>query len=281
MVNFVLTHLDDTLSMDLSGVLDAGAVAIADASACAVFQLNVDDLKSVFKFQSDSMDISNADATDIKYYVYPAAWPVGVNVAHAMMQGEHATGATGAMSAEGGSYDDDRNLVKHDFVRYLSKNLFNTIFGVDLFNNETELIENIVGHGNTIKGNITDKLTAVGVSGSNNDLSGTAGSKFFTNAITGNANICRVILRQLASTSPSRFATIAASSGIQSVPFAADDALYFKVTVKAATGQHELTGVSPINDRTYNIKLLLKASPSNTVVSDSVLSKPNYPYGPA
>ena len=278
MVNFVLTHLDDTLSMDLSGSLDAAAVAIADASACAVFQLTVADLKAVFKFQSDSMDISNAAATDIKYYVYPAAWPVGVNVAHAMMQGAAAVGTTGAMTVEGGTYDDNRNLLKHDFVRYLSYKLFNTIFGVDLFNNETELLENIVGHGNTIKTGIVTKLTAVGVTGSNGSLLDNSGSKYFTNAETSTANICRVIMRQLASTSPDRFTTMDASSAIQSVPFVADDALYFKVTVAAAAEQNSLTSVGAINNRTYNIKILLKTSATNTVVNDSVLNVPNYPY---
>lgn len=278
MVNFVLTHLDDTLTMDLSGSLDASAVAIADASACAVFQLNVADLKAVFKFQSDSLDISNATATDIKYYVYPDAWPVGVNVAHAMMQGAAAVGATGAMTVEGGTYDDNRNLLKHDFVRYLSYKLFNTIFGVDLFQNETELLENIVGHGNTIKTGIVTKLTAVGVTGSNASLSDVSGSKYFTNAETDTNNICRVIMRQLASSAPDRFTTMTASSAIQSVPFVADDTLYFKVTVAAAAGQNDLTSVGAINNRTYNIKILLKASATNTVVNDSVLNVPNYPY---
>lgn len=281
MVNFVLHHLDDTLTMDLSGSLDASAVAIADASACAVFQLALDDLKGVFKFQSDSYDISNADATDVKYYVYPAAWPVGVNVAHAMMQGTAAVGTTGAMSVEGGSYDDDRNLLKHDFVRYLAKRLFNTIHGVDLFQNETHLLENIVGHGHTIKGHLTDKLAAVGVSGTNGSLTGSDGSKYLTNAATGNENICRSIMRQLAAGAPERFVGIQGVSTIQSVPFAVDDALYFKVTVKAASNQNALTGVAAIEDRSYNIKLLIRASPANTAVSDSAADKPNYPYGPA
>lgn len=284
MVNFVLNHLDDTLTMDLSGSMEAASVSVADASACAVFQLAVADIKSVFKYQSDSFDVENAAATDVKYYVYPGAWPVGVNVAHAMLQGAYATDATGAMSAEGGSYDDNRNLLKHDFVRYLSKKLFNTIFGVDLFNNEDELLANIVGHGHTIKGNITDKLTAVGVSGNDAGLSGSTGSKYFTNGVTDAKNLCRVIMLQLASTQAGRerFKSMDASSGIQSVPFVDGDSLYFKVTVKAADNQHQLTNLaSPIEDRTYNIRLLLKDTAHNTEVTDSTAHKPNYPYGPA
>ena len=281
MVNFVLGHLDDNLFMDLSGSMEAASVSIADASACAVFQLNVADLKNVFKFQSDAFDVENAAATDVKYYVNHAAWPIGVNVAHAMMQGTAATGASGAMTAEGGSYDDNRNLLKHDFVRYLSKKLFNTIFGVDLFQNENELLANIVGHGDAIKGRIVTKLATVGVDGSDNQLSGDAGSKHFTNAVTDSKNLCRVIMLQLASTQAGRerFKTMDASSGIQSVPFEENDALYFKVTVKAANDQHLLTNVSLIDERTYNIKLLLKPNPvTNTDVTDSAVHVPNFPY---
>ena len=280
-VDFILGHLDDNLFMDLSGSMEAASVSIPDASACAVFQLNVADLKSVFKYQSDAFDVENAAESDVKYYVYPAAWPVGVNVAHAMMQGTAADGASGAMTVEGGSYDDNRNLLKHDFVRYLSKKLFNTIFGVDLFQNENELLANIVGHGHTVKSNITTKLATVGVDGSDNQLSGTAGGKHFTNAVNDTKNLCRVIMLQLASTQAGRerFKAMDASSGIQSVPFEANDALYFKVTVKAADNQHLLTNLTdPINARTYNIKLLLKASATNTVVTDSAVNVPNYPY---
>ena len=282
MVNFILHHLDADLTMNQLATLDASAATVVAGDACAVFQLAVADLKNVFKYQSDSVDISNADSSDVKYYVYPAAWPAGVNVAHAMMQGTAADGALNPMSADGGSYDDNRNLLKHDFVRYLSKKLFNTIFGVDLFSNETELIENIVGHGHTIKTGIVTKLTTVGVSGSHADLSGNDGSKHLSNATTGYANICREIVRQLAANAPGRFADLSNNVGtVTSVPFQPNDALYFKVTVKAAGSQESLTGVAAIPDRVYNIKLLLKESPTNTVVTDSALNLPNYPYGPA
>jgi hypothetical protein len=279
MVNFILHHLDADLIMDQQATLDASAATVVGGDATAVFQLNVADLKNVFKFQSDSLDVNDVNATDVKYYVYPASWPVGVNVAHAMMQGTAAEGASGAMSIDGGSYDDNRNLLKHDFVRYLSKKLFNTIFGVDLFSNEDALLANIVGHGNAIKTGIVTKLTTVGVSGSHTDLSGADASKFLTNDTTGQANICREIMRQLAGNSPARFKDMSNNSGvIYSVPFEEGDALYFKVTVRAAAGQNSLTDVAAIPDRVYNIKLLLKASATNTVVTDSAVNVPNYPY---
>ena len=275
-VNFVLSHLDANLQMDLSGALDAASISVpTDVSATAVFQIGLSALKDTFKFQSDALDISNVASSDVKYYVYPANWPTGVNVAHAMLQGEHATGASGKL---GSGYDDDRCLLKHDFVRYLAQKLFNTVHGVDLFSNETELLENIVGHGHTIKTGINTKLTAVGVSGSDAGLAGSAGSKYLTNATAESKNLGRIIMQQLASSAPGRFATdIANSDAIQSMPFQENDALYFKVTVKAAANQHDLTSVAAIEDRVYHIKLLVKASPSNVAVTDSATNVPNYP----
>lgn len=275
-VEFVLSHLDANLQMDLSGALDAASIAVpTDISATAVFQIGLAALKDTFKFQSDALDISNVAASDVKYYVYPSSFPTGVNVAHAMLQGTAAVGATGAL---GSGYDDNRCLLKHDFVRYLALRLFNTVHGVDLFSNETELLENIVGHGHTIKTGINTKLTAVGVSGSDAGLAGADASKYLTNATTESKNLGRIIMQQLASSAPARFFTdISNSDAIQSMPFRADDALYFKVTVKAAANQNNLTGVGAIEDRVYHIKLLVKESPSNVAVTDSATNVPNYP----
>jgi len=278
-VNFVLSHLDANLQMDLSGALDASSIAVpTDISATAVFQIGLTALKNTFKFQSDALDINDVSGSDVKYYVYPSSFPTGVNVAHAMLQSGqgYAVGATGAL---GSGYEDDRCLLKHDFVRYLALRLFNTVHGVDLFSNETALLENIVGHGHTIKTGINTKLTNIGVSGEDTvDLSGSTGSKYLTNATTGSKNLGRIIMQQLAASAPARFSTdISNSNAIQSMPFQVDDALYFKVTVKAAANQNDLTGVGTIEDRVYHIKLLVKGNPSNVEVTDSATNVPNYP----
>jgi hypothetical protein len=279
-VNFVLSHLDANLQMDLSGVLDAESISLpTDVSAVAVFQIGLAALQNTFKFQSDAFDISNAAASDVQYYVDPSFWPTGINIAHAMLQGEHATGATNAL---GSGYDDNRCLLKHDFVRYLALKLFNTVHGVDLFSNETELLNNIVEHGNTIKTGITTKLTEIGLSGTAAGIAGTDGSKYLTNATTGTNNLGRIIMQQLAASAPERFAQDITNSNVaQSMPFRVDDALYFKVTVKAAAHQNDLTGVGAIDDRVYHIKLLVKASPTNVAVTDSASFLPNYPGGPS
>jgi hypothetical protein len=53
-------------------------------------------------------------------------------------------------------------LVKHDFIRYISNNLFNT-HGTDLFSNETELITDLNNLGDITTGvlfQINAKLNA-------------------------------------------------------------------------------------------------------------------------
>ena len=63
--------------------------------------------------------------------------------------------------------------------------------------------------------------------------------------------------------------TIDASNEIQAMPLVDGDTISFKVTLKAATGQHNLTGVSAIGDRTYKIKLVL-GSGTNTEPTDKI-----------
>ena len=48
------------------------------------------------------------------------------------------------------------------------------------------------------------------------------------------------------------------------IPFIDGDSINFHVTVKAPTGQHNLTGIAAIPDRVYRVMLLVKTTASNT-----------------
>jgi len=70
---------------------------------------------------------------------------------------------------------------------------------------------------------------------------------------------------------------------LQSVPLSENDTLNFRVVVDASPNQHTVTNVSAIPSRSYNIKLVMKASVggdgvTNTPVSDSVSFPNGYPY---
>jgi hypothetical protein len=68
---------------------------------------------------------------------------------------------------------------------------------------------------------------------------------------------------------PERFASIDTQAGdaMQSLPLEENDTLDFKITIKPAAGQHDLTGVDPIEGRSYKVSLVLKTTPTAQVVA--------------
>jgi hypothetical protein len=286
-VHFNLSGLDQTLILDVSGAL-AGEVPVAiDASCIAIYNVKTSDMRAVFKYEADSFDVNDTDASDIKYYVYKHVWDTAklkVNPVHAH------TLSTTPMLELGGELVANKNLVKHDFVRYLAKCLFNTPHGVDLFSNEDALLTDLVQKGAAARLAIEASLVTVDVS---NATYGTIGSKYTTNLQNTSANFSRVLLRQVANVRPARFyePDVVNASGIQSIPFKNGDTISFKTSIAPASLQHNLTGVDPFSPRVYQIKLVMVADgaapldnviPAETDIVSGVaaayVSGTEYPY---
>lgn len=275
-IAFTLPGLDTSLTMDLSGALLAAAPAVLDVSATAIYYVRTSDMRKIFRFQTDSFDVNDADASDTKYFVFTdnANWPttLKLNPAHAAMNAGHML-ATGL--------DASKNLVKHDFVRYLAKSLFNTVHGVDLFSNEEAILENIVAKGILVRGNIMTALDTVSANATTPALKSgpdISGNRYVTNALTGTNNVCRELIRQIANSDPARFYDLSLNEADlvntpfdHSVPFINGDSISFRVTIHAAASQNNLTGVAAIVPRTYAIKLIMNAGGTGNVVpSDTV-----------
>lgn len=271
-IDFVLSHLDTTVTLDVSGSLLAQAVSVLEASACAVFDLDRTLMRNIFKFQTDASDVNpDSDVTDIKYSIDYASWP-NTNIAHASLHSSDLTGITQATTSItagqtnalatgeiGGGFDRNRSMVKHDFIRYLAQKLFNTYLGTDLFNNEQELKDELVRLGGVVLDEVVADLTA---------------AHMLTNADVGADNIGREILKQIAHADPDRFRTdvahgIQETADFQSIPFAEGDTLIFNVVINPATGQEALTGIaSPIGGRKYRIVLHITDTASNEEPND-------------
>lgn len=266
MPELVLNAFESNVTMTTSGALTTSAVPTLTTDAVAVFTVDVDHMKSVFKFQTDSADVLNADASDLKYYIHMDNWPT-LNAANAMM--DHNS----SVSPIASGLAANKMMVAHDFTRYLAQELFGTYHGVDLFNNEVELLQNLrvicgSGTGNTM-GDITNTLTAVSTSGNHAGIVSNEAGNYMTNASSANTNICKVLFEQLANVAPERFAALTNSPNEQSIPFAVDDVISFKVTINPAANQHNLTGLeNAIGARSYKVKMIMKASAnvSNTAV---------------
>jgi len=272
-VDFVLTGLDQTFTLGVSGELAGAAAPAIDVSCVATYNVKTSDMLNVFKFQTDSFDVNNVDASDIKYYVYMNAWPadLSLNPANA-----HTLSSTPILPTSA-DVVAKRNFVKHDYVRYLAVRLFNTAYGVDLFSNESELLSDLVTKGATAAGNIITALKTVDQASAAN---GSAPHKYSENNLTTTGNFSRELLRQVAHHAPARFASITDISGIQSIPLQTGDSISFKVSINAATNQHLLTErPTAIEPRSYRIKLNLTADGSATqIVPDEADSTAQYPY---
>jgi uncharacterized protein YjbI with pentapeptide repeats len=281
LINFTLTGLNQAFIMNALASLDASSVSIENTDAVAVYYVKQSDMMNVFKFQSDSNDLNDISASDVKYYVFDRNWPteLKINPLHAMMNKTESANMLG--NAE--SFAANKMLVKHDFIRYLSLCLFNTIHGVDLFRNESDLLENAVYGGETNRNTIHELLGNVSTTSSDESLSYDAsGNKYLTNDVSGNTNLCRELLRQMVAGAPARFGSITDANTPQSLPFEPDDTINFKLTLEAAPTQNVLTGVSVIPSRSYLIKLVIKSSvtggDANTAVVDSEMYPNAYPY---
>lgn len=277
MVNFTLSALNQEFTVGISGELAGEAPASWDVSAVAVYNVRLSDMLDVFKFQSDSFDVNDDNAADIQYYVYKSLWPatLKLNPVHAAMSADG--GAPGPVLVTSETIVATKNLVKHDFLRYLALKLFNTPHGVDLFSNEEALLADLVSKGATARGSIESALETVDQA---HAASGTAPNKYSTNALTTPANICRELMRQVASAAASRFYGMENVTTIQSVPIAAGDTLNFKLSVSAAAGQEDLTDrPAAFDTRVYQIQLVVvdSASPTNVVPGETG-SSTEYPY---
>lgn len=285
-IHFSLIGLNQSFNLTTLASLDAFNLIADTTDATAVFYVRLSDMTDIFKYQSDAVDVNDISATDIKYYVFNRKWPaeLKINPSHAMLNKADSAGMLGTADI----FIENKLLVKHDFVRYLALKLFNTIHGVDLFKNETDLQENATYYGENIRHNIDEIMSGISTTSGDETMAYDAsGNKYLTNSASGNTNICRELMRQIAASVASRFYNNGADdAGLKTVPLREDDTITFKVTIQAAATQNVLTGVSEIPSRSYTIKLVLKSSVTsvtnaNTVVADSEMFPNSYPYSPS
>ena len=290
-MDFALNTFNYTIQLDASANAGGYQLPLPDVSCNAVFYVNTADMQNVFRFQTDASDVDNNASADLHYYTFMSSWPQNtiLNPAHAMMDAAESSGAMSAtfVTASGDTYASNKNLVKHDFLRYVAHRLFNSVHGLDLIHNEAEMAEDVAAKGHTIWMHIKGILDSVSTA-SVTDPSGFTfgvdpfGNKYLTNTDASDVNVCREMMMQMISKSPERFIVgenDVAGVGIRKLPFMDGDSFNFKITVNAAEGQHELINVAPIPPRVYNIKIVLKPTGQavNTTVVDGAYTN-EYPH---
>ena len=281
-MDFVLDGFDTSFNMDVSG--SQTPIPVLDVSAMAVFYVKTSDFRKVFRFKTSSKNISSLNSvSDLKYYIDSNSWPADLvlNPCHAMLDASASSGAILTNSVTGDKFASNKMLIKHDFVRYLSQKLFNNPYATDIFNNEDELKQDLASKGRTVWNGIYSKLQAASL-GNNN-------TGYFTNSDVSGNNYTRQLLQQIQRQRSERLVasnedhTINDSDSIQDVPLLDGDSIAFKINIKPAEGQHNLTGVEEFGGRTYGIKIILSSTHSNTIVNDLYNGSPSsynndYPY---
>lgn len=242
--DFYLNGLDmsaDSTYAQLSGE----ATVQFDASANATIDVSLNLLKSIFKFQSDSVDICNNVLSDVKYKV--------VDPSNSWIYSP----ADAVVDEQGGRIHESavEQQVQYDWVRHLAKELFGTHLGVDLFTNEEEVRSDLVTDSLTaLKARFTD-LAGRGVLDDEDVEDG--GVQF---------NPSRQILRQIINSDADRLGNAytnedADNDGFFEMPLIAGDKLYFVFTANADADQSDVVNgaVSNPSTRTYRIRMVATA----------------------
>lgn len=284
-IDFVLDRFSAAYTLSQSATMFEGAsIALADVSATAVFYVSQADMQNVFKFQSDSFDINDLSSSDIRYFTYMTNWPEAlvINPVNAMLDKNDSQNAITSVGIP------NKMLVKHDFIRYLALKLFNTPSGVDLFNNESELISHLNSMGNAsyqndISGTLWKYATtaSTAIDNTNFIVDASSNDKCTTDHFTTNENICRELFNQILHANKERFSDISPNTlGVRSLPILDGDSISYRFTVFPKAGQNTITGVPAFGGRSYAIKLLVvtTATGQNTTVDSTEPGLANVTY---
>jgi hypothetical protein len=276
-MNFVLTDLSSAVTLTQTGNLTSQVLSIS-GDAVAVYFVKTSEIKKVFQFETDAININDLSAQDMKFYVDMASWPSALNPlnpSNAMMDVPvYSSGAISSISKlSSAPYDHNKALVKHDFIRYIAQRMFNTYQAVDLFNNQLAVIQNIesVCDGSAAGRSwydISAALHSVSTNGTNPALLvDDNGLKYMTTASVSADNLSRELFLQIVGNQPDRLTVdpngasrVLGSAGTQDMIFYDGDTINFNLTINAASGQETvsgLTNISPIPSRTYVIKLVM------------------------
>ena len=238
--------------------------------ATAVFYVSLSEFRNIFQFQTTEISNNYLDddilidlSSNIQYYVNSSLFPT-INPAHAMM---NASESEGIVFTSQNYYS---NLLKHDYVYYIGKQLTGHTSGLALFTNIEQLKNNIEDLGWQFNTSLKQKL--INADNSGNGL-------INTSLTIDNNNFCRRLLQQISYFDPNRLYAedgfyddkITDTSGIQAVPLYEGDSINLFWTIK--------NNDSRLSDRKYRIRLQLVYDTNsiyNTYPTDSISNSQNY-----
>ena len=276
-LTFILNDFASTATPDVSANFPAPVTDTFGAfDAIADCNMKVSVAQNLFQFWTDSYDMCNNTLSDILYKLnydtssgYNAVATSAVPLTSDFIKGSYVQVGSTTMNPDGNPYI----TVPDDYLRYIAKCLFNTTRGVDLFNNEEQVL-NSVDHKSqealhTVLATMLQSANTPFIYDHDNyqytgiDLSGNPSGR---GAQFNSRNPSKKLLTQIMAGAPSRFTNLETTYGIAGtkwvkMPLLAGDKIVFPLTIASPVGQNSLTGSTAIANRTYKIIV--------TIVSDA------------
>lgn len=279
-----LDKFESEAMMELGATVPPGIPAhLPYSENKAEIEVSLSTFLKTFKFQMDSFDINNCKKNDIKYFVFKEPFfsdpnlrinPSDAFIKHTdLFQTEDDKSITTYPSG----YKENKKFVCHDFIRYLALKLFGTVHAVDLFDNETELLDDVrrqcfISHSDVSLSTMDNIKQIMEYCDVGNELLDTSYCSMSTNydvlygmsnKINTSDNICKMLLDQIMSIDITRMAHLNRNCELQSLPLVDGDTIIYKMTIHAAADQHLLTEVDEIPPRIYEIRYVLRDNPNN------------------
>lgn len=309
-MNFRIKSFDGSIE-SISGQFEKIQLTEAvDVSAEAVIYVHTEMMRKTFQFQTAATDIGDINTNltftdentsrDTNYYVYDESdktgawkWDISAsettayhvwNPAHAMLDvmnvgyPQHRSRGHIEYAKRTDPFNRRQNMIKQDFARHISKEVFKSAELLTLFNNEDDILANIELGGinawnNEIKP-VLNRSRNKHVDNNNNVMYGQ------TNEVLDQSNnLTRDIIFQMLNYVPKRFdlqdldIDLSGSSEtihnhtlqyyirdtheIQPVPFMDGDTLIFTFKIKGFTQTDLNNETAVVPDRTYAIKICM------------------------
>ena len=261
-IDFVFTDfLDLSFGLTTAGTLPQLSTSIPIGEFTIERDISLSTIKSAFYFQTN--DPINYDASYTKYFVDISGW------SRSTMDKDLNPMNYQVLTTNNGAFGTNTsdNLGKH-FLRYIADQIFGTYLGVDLFNNEDVVYQDISMNAfNYVYTEVLNKLKRVDKTfGATSDLTDIFedGNGWHMRDSEETYNICRNLLSQMTGSSVGkvRFEELevkdgyTTEDGIYNVPFMEGDSIYYSVVVTPDPNQHLMTGLStPISSKKYILKL--------------------------
>lgn len=265
--NFYLPELNFDVDASFATMYGDDTLLISDFSAQAHLNVDVNIMRKLFQFQTDSYDVTDASNTDIIYIVdSTTSTDISTNFIENTFLETNAIYPNAYFGV---------NTVPYDYVRYLAQTIFGHHNGVDLFNNEEHLRTSL---NLEARFRLQEHIETL---------------PFWQYADSERLNPSRTVMNQLIKRFPERFETLhpvnypdvpedelsdLSNNRIYYMPLQTGDNLFFIMTVSAADGQMSIVNsTDTIGDRTYLIRMQLTGD--DEVWPVSTIDPDSYPTG--